>query len=48
MLGLFVFFYATIHLIAYVVIDYRLDWQQIFNDVLKKTIYLLGFQLGYY
>ena len=40
MLGLFVFFYATIHLMTYVVIDYRFDWQQIYNDVLKKKIYI--------
>ena len=43
MSGLFVFFYATIHLITYVVIDYRLDWQQIFNDVLKKKYIFIGF-----
>ena len=43
MLGLFIFFYATIHLITYVVIDYRLDWQQIFNDVLKKKYIFIGF-----
>ena len=43
MLGLFVFFYATIHLITYVVIDYRLDWQQILNDVLKKKYIFIGF-----
>ena len=43
MLGLFVFFYATIHLITYVVIDYRFDWQQIFNDVLKKKYIFIGF-----
>ena len=43
MLGLFVFFYATIHLITYVVIDYRLDWQQIFNDVFKKKYVFIGF-----
>ena len=42
-LGLFVFFYATIHLITYVVVDYRLDWQQIFNDVSKKKYIFIGF-----
>ena len=31
------------HLITYVVIDYRLDWQQIFNDVLKKKYIFIGF-----
>ena len=42
-LGLFVFFYATLHLLTYVVIDYRLDWQQIFDDVLKKKYIFIGF-----
>ena len=42
-LGLFVFFYATLHLLTYVVIDYRLDWQQIFDDVLKKKYIFVGF-----
>ena len=42
-LGLYVFFYATLHLLTYVVIDYRLDWQQIFDDVLKKKYIFIGF-----
>jgi sulfoxide reductase heme-binding subunit YedZ len=42
-LGLFVFFYATLHLLTNVVIDYRLDWQQIFDDVLKKKYIFVGF-----
>ncbi len=43
MLGLFVFFYATIHLMTYIVIDYRFDWQQIYDDVLKKKYVFIGF-----
>jgi methionine sulfoxide reductase heme-binding subunit len=43
MLGLFVFFYSTAHLITYVGIDYRFDWQQIFNDVFKKKYVFIGF-----
>ena len=43
MLGLFVFFYATIHLLTYVGLDYRFDWQPIFNDVLKKKYIFIGF-----
>ena len=43
MLGLFVFFYATIHLMTYVIIDYRFDWQQIYDDVLKKKYIFIGF-----
>ena len=27
MLGLFVFFYAKLHLLTYVAIDYRFDWE---------------------
>ena len=43
MLGLFVFFYATIHLLTYIGLDYRFDWQPIFNDVLKKKFIFIGF-----
>ena len=43
MLGLFVFFYATVHLITYVGLDYRFDWDPIFNDVLKKKYIFIGF-----
>jgi sulfoxide reductase heme-binding subunit YedZ len=43
MLGLFVFFYATIHLLTYVGIDYRFNWTPIFNDVLKKKYIFIGF-----
>ena len=43
MLGLFVFFYATVHLLTYIGLDYRFDWQPIFNDVLKKKFIFIGF-----
>ena len=43
MLGLFVFFYATIHLLTYIGLDYRFDWQPIFDDVLKKKFIFIGF-----
>ena len=42
-LGLFVFFYATIHLLTYIGLDYRFDWQPILNDVLKKKFIFIGF-----
>ena len=42
-MGLFVFFYATIHLLTYVAIDYRFDWMPIFDDVLKKKYIFIGF-----
>ena len=43
MLGLYVFFYATVHLLIYVGLDYRFDWDQILNDVLKKKYIFIGF-----
>ena len=43
MLGLFVFFYATLHLLTYIVIDYRFDWHQITDDVVKKKYIFIGF-----
>jgi len=43
MLGLFIFFYATVHLLTYIGLDYRFDWQPIINDVLKKKFIFIGF-----
>ena len=43
MLGLFVFFYATLHFLTYVGLDYRFDWQPIFDDVVKKKYVFIGF-----
>ena len=42
-LGLFVFFYASLHLLNYIGIDYRFNWQPIFNDVFKKKYIFIGF-----
>ena len=43
MLGLFVFFYATLHMLTYVIIDYRLDLQSISKDILTKRFIFVGF-----
>ena len=43
MLGLFVFFYATLHMLTYVVIDYRLDLNSISKDILTKKFIFVGF-----
>ena len=43
MLGLFVFFYATLHLLTYVGLDYRFNWQPIMDDVVKKRYVFIGF-----
>ena len=38
MLGLFAFFYASIHMLSYVGLDYRFDFEPLINDVLKNKI----------
>ena len=43
MLGLFVFFYASLHFLTYVGIEYRFNWQPIFDDVVKKKYIFVGF-----
>ena len=43
MLGLFVFFYATLHMLTYIVIDYRLDFESISKDILTKKFIFAGF-----
>ena len=43
MLGLFAFFYATLHLAIYLVIDLGGFWSQIFNEVAKKPFITVGF-----
>ena len=43
MLGLFAFFYASIHMLSYVGLDYRFDFKPLINDVLKKKFIFIGF-----
>ena len=43
MFGLFVFFYASAHMMTYVGIDYRFDWSSISDDILKKKFIFAGF-----
>ena len=43
MLGLFIFFYTTLHMLTYVVIDYRLDFSSISKDILTKRFIFVGF-----
>ena len=43
MLGLFIFFYASLHLLTYIGIDYRFNWQPILDDVFKKKYIFIGF-----
>jgi sulfoxide reductase heme-binding subunit YedZ len=43
MLGLFAFFYATLHFSTYLVLDHFFDWQRIAKDILKRPYVTAGF-----
>ena len=42
MLGLFAFFYASIHVLLYVWLDQFFDWQGIWHDILKRPFITVG------
>ena len=42
MLGLYAFFYASLHWLAYVVFDMGLDWSDIVKDLPKRPFILVG------
>ena len=42
MLGLFTFFYASIHMLSYVGLDYRFNFEPLLNDVIKKKFVFVG------
>jgi sulfoxide reductase heme-binding subunit YedZ len=43
MFGLFIFFYASVHLMTYVGLDYRFDLESIGDDIIKKKYIFIGF-----
>lgn len=43
MLGLFAFFYVTLHLAAYLIIDLGGYWTQLFADIVKRPYITVGF-----
>ena len=43
LLGLYAFFYASLHLAAYLVLDLRGYWTQIFEEILKRPYITVGF-----
>jgi sulfoxide reductase heme-binding subunit YedZ len=43
MLGLFAFFYACLHLLAYVLLDLGLDFGHLWQDILKRPFITIGF-----
>jgi len=46
MLGLFAFFYATLHMLTYVWLDQFFDWGFILKDIIKRPFITVGF-LGF-
>jgi sulfoxide reductase heme-binding subunit YedZ len=42
MLGVFAFFYATLHVTTYVAVDQRFDWPAIFDDLTKRRFIYVG------
>jgi len=42
MLGLFAFFYATLHLLSYIVLDQFFYWPEIWADILKRPYITVG------
>ena len=43
MIGLFAFFYATLHFLTYLVVDKFFDWNEILTDIGKRTYITVGF-----
>jgi sulfoxide reductase heme-binding subunit YedZ len=43
MLGLYAFFYATLHFAAYLVLDLRGYWAMIFEEIVKRPYITVGF-----
>ncbi len=43
MLGLYAFFYACLHFSAYLVLDLRGYWTQVFEDIVKRPYITVGF-----
>ena len=43
MFGLFIFFYASVHLMTYVGLDYRFNLASIGDDIIKKKYIFIGF-----
>ena len=42
MLGLFVFFYASVHLTTYIWFDQFFDWYEIWTDIVKRPFITMG------
>ena len=43
LVGLFAFFYVTLHVSSYVALDQNFNWFAIYNDILKRVFITVGF-----
>jgi sulfoxide reductase heme-binding subunit YedZ len=43
MLGLFAFFYATLHFVAYLSLDLEFNWHTLWSDIAKRPYITIGF-----
>jgi methionine sulfoxide reductase heme-binding subunit len=43
LLGLYAFFYASLHLLVYLFVDLQQYWAQIFDDIIKRPFITVGF-----
>lgn len=43
MLGLYAFFYATLHVASYTVLDQQFNWDEILKDIVKRPFITVGF-----
>lgn len=43
MLGLFAFFYGSLHFLTYLVLDQFFDWESILKDIIKRPYITVGF-----
>lgn len=43
MMGLFVFFYAVLHMLLYLWLDQFFDWSEIWKDIVKRPFITIGF-----
>lgn len=43
MLGLFAFFYASVHMLLYLGLDQFFDWSEIWRDIVKRPFITVGF-----
>lgn len=43
MMGLYAFFYATVHMLLYLGLDQFFDWSEIWRDIIKRPFITVGF-----